>query len=153
MRDRYAGDKLGLAGHQVKRETLDSWSTGRRGASTQPVCRCRINAFQTTQNISKELGPGPHTTLRRKNPLKNRLFSETRFFTNTLCDVFYGRRSRQNPKVVVKKNRIETGFYANPLCDLFCVSRANFEISGNTEFCSFVYDFYRGKTQFAKRKK
>ena len=50
------------------------------------------------QKKSKELGSGPHTTLRRKDPLKKRLVSESGLFANTLREFFCGDRNRQNPK-------------------------------------------------------
>ena len=75
---------------------------------------------------------------RRKNPLKKKL-SETWFFASAVSEFFCGKLPHQNSKEAVKKYHSKTGFFANPLFGFFCFSRANFEISGNPDFCSFPF--------------
>ena len=129
-----------------------------RGSSTRPVCRCRINALQIKQDNSKAISPGPHTTLRRKIPLeisfpfRNRFFPESAI-TSVIYEFFCCKRTCQKFKRSRQSSYFSnTGFFANPLYDVFCVSRANFEISGNPDFCTFSYANAARKQQNSQNK-
>ena len=82
-----------------------------RGASTRLVWQCRINALQTMQKNSKEVGLGLRTSCRRKNPYKKKSYG-TRIFNESPVRLVL-RFSREF------WNLWKPGFMLISLCDFY----------------------------------